>query len=184
MELTRRSFTRGVASALTGLIGPLAPHAGAQPYGLPIGLQLYTVGNDLQKDFEGTMKAIAQIGYRQIEGNLNAGGKKPKEIANVAKSLGLGWRSIHTSLPELQGGIDVFRLFAHERDVEDVLVFDQHAAVPIQQHPPRRRQRQLARVIVVRHLGVLVVLRDLEHPEPDRQRREGGRDDVLQPTQP
>jgi len=121
MELTRRSFTRGVASALTGLIGPLAPHAGAQPYGLPIGLQLYTVGNDLQKDFEGTMKAIAQIGYRQIEGNLNAGGKKPKEIANVAKSLGLGWRSIHTSLPELQGGIDTIIEQAHSVGIEYII---------------------------------------------------------------
>jgi len=66
VELTRRAFTRGAALTLAGLTGAgtLARHAGAQPYDLPIGLQLYTVGDDLQKDFEGTMKTIAQIGYR------------------------------------------------------------------------------------------------------------------------
>src|SRR5882672_6126805 len=102
VELTRRAFTRGAAMALAGMTGAAGTlrHAVGQPLDLPVGLQLYTVGDDLQKDFEGTMKTIAQIGYRQIEGNLSVAGKKPKEIADLAKSLGLGWRSIHTSIPE------------------------------------------------------------------------------------
>ena len=78
VELTRRAFARGAALTLAGA-GTFARHAAAEPYGLPIGLQLYTVGDDLRKDFEGTMKAIARIGYRQIEGNLSVAGKTPKE---------------------------------------------------------------------------------------------------------
>ena len=123
VELTRRAFTRGAAMALAGMTGAgaFARHAGAQPLDLPIGLQLYTVGDDLQKDFEGTMKTIAEIGYRQIEGNLSVAGKKPKEIADFAKSLGLGWRSIHTSIPELQGGIDKIIEQAHSVGVEYIV---------------------------------------------------------------
>jgi sugar phosphate isomerase/epimerase len=123
VELTRRAFTHGAALTLAGLTGAggLARHALAQPYDLPIGLQLYTVGDDLQKDFEGTMKTIAQIGYRQIESNLSVAGKRPKEIADFAKSLGLGWRSIHTSIPELQAGIDKVIEQAHGVGIEYVI---------------------------------------------------------------
>ena len=32
------------------------------------GLQVYSVRNQLSEDFEGTMKAVAQVGYQHIEG--------------------------------------------------------------------------------------------------------------------
>lgn len=123
VELTRRAFTSGAALTLAWLngVGSFARSAAAAPLGLPIGLQLYMVGDDLQKDFEGTMKAIAQIGYRQIEGNLNVAGKKPKEIADFATSLGLGWRSIHTNIPALQGGVDKIIEQAHEIGIEYII---------------------------------------------------------------
>ena len=39
--------------------------ANTQPFfrrtGLPIGLQLYTVGDDLKRDFEGTLTAVSKI---------------------------------------------------------------------------------------------------------------------------
>lgn len=123
VELTRRAFTQGAALALAGLsgAGALAGRAAADPLGLPVGLQLYTVGDDLQKDFEGTMKTIAEIGYRQIESSLSTAGKKPQEISDFAKSLGLGWRSIHTSIPELQGGIDKIIEQAHGVGIEYII---------------------------------------------------------------
>ena len=37
------------------------------PYKKEIGLQLYTVRNQLADDFEGTLKAIKEAGYFQIE---------------------------------------------------------------------------------------------------------------------
>ena len=57
------------------LLGATAAAAGADlfgrralgdPNGFPIGIQLYSVGEDLQKDFEGTLKALAEIGYRSV----------------------------------------------------------------------------------------------------------------------
>jgi sugar phosphate isomerase/epimerase len=35
--------------------------------GLKIGLQLYTVGDDLKRDFAGTLAAVSKIGYRTVE---------------------------------------------------------------------------------------------------------------------
>jgi sugar phosphate isomerase/epimerase len=34
---------------------------------LPIGIQLYTVGEDLKRDFDGTLTAISKIGYKSVE---------------------------------------------------------------------------------------------------------------------
>jgi sugar phosphate isomerase/epimerase len=34
---------------------------------LPVGIQLYTVGEDLKRDFDGTLGAISKIGYKTVE---------------------------------------------------------------------------------------------------------------------
>jgi sugar phosphate isomerase/epimerase len=39
----------------------------ANPLGLPIGLQLWTVRQELKTDFDGTLQKIARIGYREVE---------------------------------------------------------------------------------------------------------------------
>jgi sugar phosphate isomerase/epimerase len=39
----------------------------APPLGLPIGVQLYTVRNECEKDFEGTLAKVAAIGYKEVE---------------------------------------------------------------------------------------------------------------------
>ena len=37
------------------------------PYGKPVGLQLYTVRDELEKDVPGTIKKVAAIGYKEVE---------------------------------------------------------------------------------------------------------------------
>jgi sugar phosphate isomerase/epimerase len=39
----------------------------ANPYGKPIGLQLYTVREQLEKDVPGTIEKVAAIGYKEVE---------------------------------------------------------------------------------------------------------------------
>jgi hypothetical protein len=39
----------------------------ADPNGFPIGIQLYSVGDDLQKEFDGAGRKIAEIGYREAK---------------------------------------------------------------------------------------------------------------------
>ncbi len=73
---------------------------------MDIGLQLYSVKDDLEKDFEGTLKTVAAIGYRQVESNLSTAGKTAKEIRAALQAPGLGWKSAHTSVIELKASSD------------------------------------------------------------------------------
>jgi hypothetical protein len=56
--------------------------------------------------------------------------------------------------------------------------------VAIEQHATRRRQRQLAHVVVVRHVPELLVLSDLKDPESDCQQRERDGNRALQHAKP
>jgi sugar phosphate isomerase/epimerase len=65
----------------------------------PVGLQLYTLGDLMIKDPQGTLKKLAEIGYREVE---SAGSQKgnfygftPKELSRMIKDAGMHWRSAH-----------------------------------------------------------------------------------------
>jgi sugar phosphate isomerase/epimerase len=64
--------------------------------GLPIGLQLYTVGPDMTRDFHGTLAAISKIGYGTVElaGLLD---RSPSEWRQALDSVGLRSPSSHVS---------------------------------------------------------------------------------------
>ena len=56
--------------------------------GLPIGIQLYTLGPDAAKDLDGTLKAVAGIGYRSVElagflGRTPAAVARPRSTARA-----------------------------------------------------------------------------------------------------
>lgn len=66
-----------------------------------IGVQLYTVRELLQRDFEGTLAKIAAIGYREVEfGGLE--GPSPKETLAMLKRHGLSAPSGHAQLDALE----------------------------------------------------------------------------------
>lgn len=68
MKIDRRRFIgQAVGFAAAGALFNSLPSAFASPIGLPIGIQLYTVGDFLQKDAAATVKRIAQIGYKEVE---------------------------------------------------------------------------------------------------------------------
>ncbi len=60
---SRRQFLRA------GAAGGLAAAAGleAAPLRLPIGFQVYPIREMLAKDFEGTLRQMAALGYRSVE---------------------------------------------------------------------------------------------------------------------
>ncbi|MEO6801727.1 MAG: sugar phosphate isomerase/epimerase [Granulicella sp.] len=67
--ISRRRFLKctGTFAAAGAAAAVLPRWAWANPLGLPIGIQLYTVGADMQKDAPGTVKQIAAIGYKEVE---------------------------------------------------------------------------------------------------------------------
>jgi sugar phosphate isomerase/epimerase len=77
-NITRRGFLAGVAGA-----------ALARPLDIPIGIQPYTVRNELDKDVEGTLRQLAAMGYQSIEAGVPFHGKQAAELRALLKSVGL-----------------------------------------------------------------------------------------------
>lgn len=95
----------------------------ANPLNLPIGLQLYTVGKEMDEDPIGTLKRVAAIGYKEVE--LSPLGKTPpKELRKALDDLGLKNPSGHYMLPDLmsqlQEKIDLAKQFGQEHMVVTV----------------------------------------------------------------
>lgn len=100
----RRDFLRRMAlSATVAASGSWPEWLFANPYGLPIGLQVYTVRDALAKDELGTLKSIAEVGYKEIE----AGGffeKSPAQLRALLKETRLGYPASHYSFKQLTSG--------------------------------------------------------------------------------
>jgi len=72
---------------------------------VPIGLQLYTVRDDCERDFFGTLEEIAKIGYRWIE-PFTFHGVEPEDLERVLKKLSLGVISSHVELDRLESDLE------------------------------------------------------------------------------
>jgi sugar phosphate isomerase/epimerase len=119
--LSRRQFARCAAAIAAGMYGFGKGNASANPLGMDIGLQLYSVKDDLEKDFEGTLKTVAAIGYRQVESNLSVAGRTAKDIRAAIESLGLGWKSAHSSVAEMKANPDKLIEAAHDAGVRHLI---------------------------------------------------------------
>lgn len=67
---------------------------------MKIGVQLYSVRTDLEKDFEGTLKAVSEMGYDGVE-FASLYGRKPEEVAELCKKYGLNPISAHVPFDSL-----------------------------------------------------------------------------------
>lgn len=104
MSITRRSFLECSSLAMMAAMGSVktfAAGAGTGPLGKPIGLQLYTVREDANKDLLGTLKKLQAIGFREVE---TAGfyGKSGKELRKLLADHGMTAPSAHSSMGDIQ----------------------------------------------------------------------------------
>src|SRR5271155_3982433 len=102
-RISRRTFLK-TASAAAALWSSV-PRLLANPLGLPLGLQLYSVRDLLPKDYEGTLHQLAALGYREVEA---AGffGHSPSEVKLAMDRAGLHCVSAHYSLKDLLPKVD------------------------------------------------------------------------------
>jgi sugar phosphate isomerase/epimerase len=101
MTLTRRELLQTAVLAGAGAMTYRSAHAAAPS---ALGVQLYTVRDQIGTDPEGTLKAIADIGYREVEvlrGTL-------ERVAPAARRLGLSPISIHVETPLVTGKWDAW----------------------------------------------------------------------------
>lgn len=67
----------------------------------PIAIQLYSVRDDAERDFEGTLRALKGYGYDGVE-FAGLYGRTAEEVKALVDEIGLVPVSAHVSLPELQ----------------------------------------------------------------------------------
>jgi sugar phosphate isomerase/epimerase len=98
---TRRSFLQTTALAGAALCLPKPLLAGNSPQ-RNIGLQLYSVREDMKKDSLATLKKVADMGYKNVEHanyiDHKFYGFSPKEFRKILDDLGLVMRSGHVRL--------------------------------------------------------------------------------------
>ena len=84
--LHRRAFLAAGLAALSTADASAAAQPFFKRHGLPIGIQLYTLGPDAAKDLDGTLKAVAGIGYKSVElaGLLGRTGAQMKAALDAA----------------------------------------------------------------------------------------------------
>ncbi len=106
MELNRRAllgnaFLLAGGAAASGLGLPALAAAPRRRFferiGRPIGLQLYTLGEDAGRDLDATFATVAQIGYRDIE-LPNLYRRTPQEVRAAADRAGVSISSLHLSV--------------------------------------------------------------------------------------
>lgn len=107
---SRRDFLKtGTAALLYGstLLGNSALNAEDKTkyLDLPLGIQLYSVRDQLPTDYEGTLKQIAALGYREVEaaGFFN---HSASEVKQAMQQAGLHCVSAHYSYNDLNGHVD------------------------------------------------------------------------------
>ena len=98
--ISRRTFLQSAsASAALAAVWSDAALLMANPLGLPLGLQLYSVREMLPTDYEGTLRKLGAMGYREVEA---AGffGRNPHEVKRAMDgaelrcvSATIRWRS-------------------------------------------------------------------------------------------
>ena len=98
-SLSRRKFLAATGTVGAGAFAAsLLPRmAWAGPMGLPVGIQLYTVGKPLGEDTPGTLRQLHELGYREVE-SAGPGKHTAQELRGYLDDAGLKCPSAHLQL--------------------------------------------------------------------------------------
>ena len=72
---------------------------------MPIGVQLYSVRDDMAKDFKGTLKKVKELGYDGVE-FAGLFGNTPEQVKAMCAEIGLNPISAHVPLAEMLADVD------------------------------------------------------------------------------
>jgi sugar phosphate isomerase/epimerase len=137
-NFSRREFlmksTFGIGSALIAYRIPVDLNAAdlLKRVKMPLGFQVWTVREKLVKDFPGTLKEIAGLGYKSVEmcsppGYESSGfgplmKLKPAEMKRIINDAGLAFQSTHYGMNELRNNLDERIEFAGESGQKQMIL--------------------------------------------------------------
>jgi sugar phosphate isomerase/epimerase len=119
--ISRRNFLKAAsASAACAALWNSAPWLMADPLGLPLGLQLYSVRDILPKDYEGTLKQLSALGYREVEA-ASFFSHTPDQVKLAMVQAGLRCVSAHYSMVQLQPHVDEIIQFGKDLGLDYIV---------------------------------------------------------------
>jgi len=141
-KLTRRKFLQSASTALlcgSAFVG--ATDLYASPFGLPIGLQLYSVRKLLPGNYAGTLKQIAALGYGEVEaaGYFN---HSVQEVRQALNDAGLRCPSAHYSHDDLSRDFDEIVAFNKDLGVSYII-----CSFPGIKNPSRLKDRSFDTIV-------------------------------------
>jgi sugar phosphate isomerase/epimerase len=152
---TRRDFLKDLAllgagswvfaaCASAGGAGASAPGsasrtaAGILPTADHVGIQLFTVRDQMTTDFDGTLAKIAEIGYREVE-FFSYGDRTPAQVRATLDRVGLRAPSTHAALhlgPDLEKQLAGYQAMGHQFSAAGGPVFGRRPGGPPAGGPP------------------------------------------------
>ena len=128
---TRRQFLQ-TAAAVSAYALTASRQAVASPFGLPLGLQLYSVRKVLPTDYAGTLHKVAALGYREVEA---AGfyGHSATDVKAAMADAGLHCVSAHYPSDQLSTKLDEIIAFHKALGAEYII-----CAYPGHNSPPAK----------------------------------------------
>jgi sugar phosphate isomerase/epimerase len=118
---TRRNFIQSATAAAVYSSSLLrCDRLMASPFGLPIGLQLYSVREMMAKDYEGTLNQIGALGYQEVE----AAGyfdHSSDQVKSAMSAAGLKCVSAHYPYTSLSKDFDKIVAFNKEIGVQYII---------------------------------------------------------------
>jgi sugar phosphate isomerase/epimerase len=131
-RISRRSFLKTAAASAAGAaLWKSVPRLMADPLGLPLGLQLYSVRELLPKDYEGTLRQLGALGYREVE----AAGffdHTPSQVKQAMDHANLHCVSAHYPMSQLNPKLDEIIQFGKDLGLEFIV-----CAAPALKDPSR-----------------------------------------------
>lgn len=131
---TRRQFLGGSAIGIAGAgyLSQGARELSADPLGLPIGFQVFPVREMLGKDFPGTLRQLAAVGYRSVEmcsppsykdyGFAPLVDMNASEMRRIIQDAGVHCESCHYQFGELKQHLDERIAFAKELGLKQMIL--------------------------------------------------------------
>ena len=101
MNLSRRDFIKSTAAYATSFAFGASFSYGAEKL-VPIAVQVYSVREEAEKDLGGTLKRLAEMGYKGVE-FAGTYGHSAEEVAGMLSESGLSCISTHLGLSDLLG---------------------------------------------------------------------------------
>jgi len=132
--ISRRTFLKTAStSAAYAALSNALPNLMADPLGLPLGLQLYSVRDLLPRDYEGTLRSLGAMGYREVE----AAGffdHTPSQVKQAMDHAGLRCVSAHYPMKELQPKLEEIIQFGKDLGLKYIV-----CASPMLKDPSRMK---------------------------------------------